>query len=55
MVKTGKINIELFLCKSFHQFFNLVGANHNFDHQPAVTLRRIDHSLPQQLSDCAAG
>jgi hypothetical protein len=26
-----------------------------FDHQPAFALRRIDLSLSQQLSDCAAG
>ncbi len=39
----------------FIQPLKLCGALHNFDHQPAFTLRRIDRSRFQHLSDCAAG
>ena len=52
----------------FMQLLKLCGAINNFDysglrfpytpffdHQPAFALRRIEHSLSQQLSDCAAG
>ena len=34
------------------QLLKLCGALHNFDRQPAITLRRICLWLSQQLSDC---
>ena len=37
------------------QLLKLYGAIHRFVLPSAFVLRRIDHSLFQQLSDCAAG
>jgi hypothetical protein len=37
------------------QLLKLCGAIHNFVHRLTFALRRIDLSLSQQLSDCAAG
>jgi hypothetical protein len=36
------------------KLLKLCGAIHNFDHPFAFVLRRIEHSLFLQLSDCAA-
>ena len=49
-----KCESAIMLFVVFLQLLKLCGAIHNYDHQTGFTLRRIDRSLFQQLSDCAA-
>ena len=49
-----KIESAVWLFVTFGKLLKLCDALRNFDYQSAFALRRIDRSLSQQLSDCAA-
>jgi len=51
----SEVESAVMLFGFFIQLLKCCGVLRNLDHQPAITLRRIDRSLFQQLSDCAAG